>query len=195
MNFKRIFVAVPVSPALQEKVEIWRAKYERLPVRWLAGKNLHITLIPPWYAADVSNIASQLELVAGESKCFEIFFRRVVFGPEPHRPRLIWAEGETPPELISLKSKLEKILDKEPERRPFRLHLTLARFRPETFSSFPLKRLGENVSWVEMVDSFVLMEAHLSAAGADYEILAKYKLLPPVAAAVSYDSKPGYEAR
>lgn len=175
MNFKRIFIAAPLSENLRNEIKIWRKKYERLPVRWLEDKNLHITIIPPWYEKDTENIKNICKQVKG--KAFDAVFEEIEFGPDLRRPRLIWAEGETPPEIISLKLELEEKLHKQPEKRPFRLHLTLARFRPETFSSFSIKRLKEKIYWRDKISSFNLLEAHLSREGADYAILEEFPLL------------------
>lgn len=166
----RIFVAVGIGEPLQKEIFSWAGQYQKLPVRWLSGKNLHITLVPPWYEEDVEKVKSVLRRVHGTAH-FEIVFTRVSFGPDPRRPRLIWAEGEVPPELAELKKNVEIALHIAPEKRPFRLHLTLARFREEDFPRFAVKKLDERVGWRDAVRSFVLMESHLSQAGADYEVL------------------------
>ena len=57
----------------------------------------------------------------------------------------------------------------------FIMHVTIARFRQEEFSSFPIKKIDDKVSWQERIGSFVLMESHLSREGADYEILETFK--------------------
>lgn len=181
---KRIFFAVSVSEDLQKEILKWQKKYlgsqpsfakaTEGKIRWLAGKNLHITLIPPWYTGDVESVIKKLKNL--EIKSFNIEFNRVTYGPDPKRPRLIWAEDKAPKGILELKSRLEEILDKKPEKRPFTLHLTIARFRPETFSSFSIQQLDERVLWQEKVNSFVLMEAHLSPKGADYEILETFNL-------------------
>ena len=196
---KRIFVAVGTAPELQEAVAAWAAAHGALPVRWLsgpvrngvsngAGKNLHVTLVPPWYERDTDAVARKLAPLRGFAP-FAVRFDRIVYGPSPREPRLIWAEGTAPQELIELKQKIELLLGVHPEARPFRLHLTLARlrtpkrsdggqarFRPEQFASFPMKRLDERVSWTEEIRSVLLMESHLSPAGADYEVLADIPL-------------------
>jgi 2'-5' RNA ligase len=173
---RRIFVALPISWEIQEEVKNWRSKYERLPVRWLAGKNLHITLVPPWYETDIPKVIAKLETAGKGISPFYVLFQKVEFGPDPRRPRLIWAEGEAPKEIENLKLKIENSLGRAPETRPWRLHLTLARFPSETFSSFPVKRLKEKVFWRDKVNSFVLMEAHLFREGADYEIVKEFTL-------------------
>lgn len=171
---KRIFVAAAISSELQKEILEWGKEHEELPVRWLAGKNLHITLIPPWYADDIESVIEKLRTIKGQP--FDIEFNKVTYGPGPERPRLIWAEGGAPAEIRELKIQLEKLLNKEPEKRTFTLHLTIARFRPETFVSFQVKKLDEKVAWHEKISSIVLMEAHLSSKGADYEILSRFTL-------------------
>lgn len=175
-NAKRIFIAITISEKLQQEVLEWEKKYQKLPVRWLQGKNLHITLVPPWYESDIEKIKEKLAPIRERCGSFEIRFENITFGPDPRRPRLIWAEGEAPLEIRNLKLEIERSLNRKPEERPFKLHLTVARFRPETFSSFPIKKLDEKVFLRDEVKSFVLMESHLSPEGADYEVIEEIML-------------------
>ncbi len=174
MNKKRIFIAVPISGRLQAEIFEWEKKYEKLPVRWLSGKNIHITLVPPWYTDDVGAVIDKLRSVKGEP--FEIEFDKVSYGSDPKQPRLIWAGGKAPKEIIRLKDELEKIFPEyKSDYKDWLMHITIARFDPGTFSSFPVKRLDEEVLWRDSIGSFVLMESHLSHSGADYEILEELK--------------------
>lgn len=177
----RVFVGLPVSGRLQTEILNWEKKFSNLPVRWLQGKNLHITLVPPWYEEDLEKVKNSLQVVVG-SGAFEMEFYKVSFGPNPRQPRLIWAEGETPKELLDLQEKLyrdpklQMHANLRKEKRPLKLHLTLARFRPETFSSFPIKELDEKVDWRDKVDRVVLFESILSRGGADYEVISETPL-------------------
>ncbi|MDP2630697.1 MAG: RNA 2',3'-cyclic phosphodiesterase [Candidatus Uhrbacteria bacterium] len=173
---RRIFVAIPISDELQQEIERWEQSFQKFPARWLLGKNLHITLVPPWYEEDIDGVIKKLSSIEMAHDRFVFDFFRVAYGPSVREPRLIWAEGETPSQLLALKENIERALNIEPEHRPFKLHLTLARFRPETFSLFPTKKLDEHVAWHQICDSFVLMESHLSRAGADYEIIKSFAL-------------------
>lgn len=175
-NKRRIFIALPISPGVQEMVFDWAKNYQHLPVRWLAGKNLHLTLIPPWYEMEIDRVSQKLKKFVWSQGILTLSFRRILYGPDPRRPRLIWVQGPTPPALVELKTTLEQHIGVQPERRPLKLHLTLARFRPENFSRFPLKHLEDAVSWAEKVSEVVLMESHLARTGADYEILAHVPL-------------------
>lgn len=193
----RIFVAIPISEALQEEIVQWEKVYQELPVRWISGKNLHITLVPPWYEEDISHVDTLLRVIAEKQVPHVIHFHSVSFGPRPVRDpkskisanvsrrlisngarpkqfRLIWAEGRASRELSELKEELGRARMQKGDSRPWVMHLTLARFRPKTFSSFSIKNLHEKVHWEEEVRSMVLMESHLSKEGADYEILKEY---------------------
>lgn len=186
----RIFVAIPISSELQKTILDWRENYQQsshqlhhqsphqLPIRWLPGKNLHITLIPPWYENDPPSIIAKFQSIKNKISPLNIRFTKITYGPNPTRPSLIWVSGKAPQALLDLQKELQKILQENglkipPENRPFLLHLTLARFREENFHNFPIKILNENISWPENISAIVLMRSHLSQSGADYEILEK----------------------
>ncbi len=173
---RRIFVALPVSKALEEQVALWRVGYRNLPVRWLTGKNMHVTIIPPWEEEQIEPITDLLETLQGTIGAFALDFERVTYGPNRKEPRLIWAEGETPDQIFTLKHNIERTLSQTPEIRPFRLHMTLARFAQEEFKTFPVQELKDTVAWNEPVNSFVLMESRRSPQGADYEVLSSFRL-------------------
>ncbi|MCL5666586.1 MAG: RNA 2',3'-cyclic phosphodiesterase [Patescibacteria group bacterium] len=177
----RVFVAIPISKELQGGILEWVTNFQ-FPIsnfqpRWLQGKNLHVTLVPPWQTREWKAESEKLRAVKGAP--FKIRFNQISLGPNPREPRLIWAGGPTPQELPILKSNIEKALGKQPEDRKFRMHITLARMRTADKSADynPLSnQLPQTVGWEEEVKSFVLMESHLSPKGADYEVLEEYGL-------------------
>ena len=176
MNAKRVFLAVPASPEVAARAEEFAARYDRLPVRWLKGKNLHLTLVPPWHEENVPALTARLANLGPLSEPFELRLKRITYGPDLRQPRLIWAEGDTLPALLSLRDSLLAAVGQGAEARPFRVHLTLARFRPENFAGFPVKKLDESIDWTWRTDSFVLFESRLLPSGAEYEILKEIKL-------------------
>lgn len=171
---KRIFVALPISEQLQEAILQWEKQYQFSNLRWLKGKNLHITLVPPWYEEDW-RVASE-KLQVSKWKPFQMDFHTVSFGPDSKTPRLIWAEGRSDNTINELRLALHQALNIQPEKRPFKLHLTLARFKPEDFKNFSIQNLRESVAWHDIATRFVLMQSHLSSAGAEYEILEEFHL-------------------
>lgn len=181
----RIFVAIKISEKLQNQIADWRIDFlgknpgAFFDLRWLENKNLHITLIPPWYEDErnIEKATSDMRQATRQIRSFDIEFNKVTYGPEPRRPRLIWAEGNAPHELLQLKDALEKMFPKhKSEYREWITHLTLARFRQGDFHYFSLKKLDEKISWREKVKSVVLMESRLSPAGANYETIAEAPL-------------------
>jgi 2'-5' RNA ligase len=174
---QRIFIALTLSPAFQAKALAWEEKYAELPVRWLAPKNWHITLVPPWYAEDIEPVKQAIEKAVRHTAPMMLRFGHIAYGPDLRHPRLIWVEGETPKKLGELSEKLHDAVNRKPERmRELKLHLTLARFRETDFASFPLKKLDERIDWEERADRVALMESHLSRSGADYEVLGDFEL-------------------
>lgn len=175
---RRIFVALLISPSLKKTITAWQKAHANLPVRWIKTENLHVTIIPPWWMDDPKPVLSLLKGLAlerpGLLEGLTVTFDRVVFGPDPKKPRLIWAVGETPPTVVELKKGLEKILRQPTEKRPFKPHLTLARFREKDFARFPPQKLNEKIRWQATVKSFALMESHLSPTGAAYKKLALF---------------------
>ena len=171
---QRVFIALTLSKKLQNKVESWKKNLQNLPVRWIKGKNLHITLIPPWYVEDPEKIIPLLKRVK-DIKHFKVEFKKVTFGPTKYKPRLVWANGQRKDEITHLKSELEKILGQKGEKREFLLHMTLARFKPQEFGNFPVQNINENIVWSETFGSFCFMRSYIKKGGADYEIIRKFK--------------------
>jgi 2'-5' RNA ligase len=172
----RIFIAIPISEKLQKEVEKYREFYPDLPVRWLKDKNLHITLIPPWEEKNLGEARDILKSAENKIGPAGLRFHRVSFGPNRNLPRLIWATGKAPKQIIELKKLLENALKMPSEKDNFLLHLTLARFRPEDFKNFPIQKIDDEINWQEATNEFAIMRSHLFNRGADYEILERFNL-------------------
>jgi RNA 2',3'-cyclic 3'-phosphodiesterase len=173
---KRIFIALPLSEPLQQLALQWQQDHADLPVRWITPKNLHVTVTPPWQENDIDNVISKLRQASIQMPAFLINFDRISFGPDPKVPRLIWASGPTPPEMVELKQQIESALSLLPGSRPLKLHLTLARFTRDSYQNFPVKHLSETVVWQDQVSSFALLESRLTPAGSDYEAIERFLL-------------------
>lgn len=171
---KRIFIGIKASKNLQKEILKWRKRYlKTLSVRWIPRENLHITLIPPWNEEDIEKATQVLESIRGSFSPFEVEFIKVSFGPSFKRPRLIWAKGKESPGMVYLKKTLERTLGKRGERRPFRPHLTLARFKTNDFCEFKIKKLQDKVSWIEKIETVCLYESKTLPSGAKYKILER----------------------
>lgn len=173
---KRIFIGIKASNEIISKVVLWQERYEgKIIVRWLLSKNLHITLIPPWYERDIDSVFKKLSNPVNKTVPFKIRFQKITFGPNIKHPRLIWAEAEMTNKIYLLKESIEKTLDIEHEKRKLRPHLTIARFREDNFKFFKVRELIDLISWEMYVKSFQIFESKISSNGAEYEVLKEIK--------------------
>jgi 2'-5' RNA ligase len=169
----RIFIGLPIGENLQDKILKFEKKFKNLPVRWILSHNLHITLVPPWYENDIERIKEKLKFF-DLGKSFKISFYKVEYGPSKKFPRLIWAVGDTPKELLILRQNLFNILNQKPEQRDFKLHLTLARFNFNPKIKLP--EINESVYWEDEIKEVVLFHSHLLKTGAEYEVIERFKM-------------------
>ncbi len=173
----RVFVGIKVSPPLKKVIANWSALHKNLPVRWIEDANLHLTLIPPWYVQsnEVEKIIKTLEPLKKGLPPISLHFNEISFGPDRKKPRLIWATGQSGSEISVLKKNLNMTLGTKEESRTFIPHLTIARFRTESFQTFPVKHLDEKILWKEKAENFTLFESVLRRSGAQYKILHEFK--------------------
>ena len=116
--------------------------------------------------------------VAGRHRAFRAAFSEVGGFPSLRRTRVLWVgvgEGAAP--MAALASDLERGLEPlglEPERRPFRGHLTLARFRSPTVVG---ELAGVRVPAEDFeVTELVLFESRLHPQGARYAAVERFPL-------------------
>ena len=174
MNGKRVFIGMPAGRELVEAAEGFRRAHDGIQVRWAKPENLHLTLVPPWDCRDIDPVCRALENdVAGRAP-EEVLFDKVSFGPDQRRPRLIWATGVPPVALLELSWLLQGLPGiREEHRRPFLLHLTIARFNSHDLRTMSSKKLREPVQWRGMLDAVCLYESILKPGGAEYVELCR----------------------
>lgn len=171
---RRIFVGLPLDSGLTQKAEAFRSQHADWAVRWVTSKNLHVTLVPPWPAAEAEWVRERLSQVAGSA--FALDFKGLGLGPDPSHPRLVWALGSAPDHLANLRQKLFAALGQALEPRPFRPHITLARLERSEQVGNSFAVLPQRISWQMEAVKFCLYESFLKPGGADYRVLAEYSL-------------------
>ena len=174
---RRIFVAIKASERIQDLAADFAARYDRLPVRWQSGDNLHYTLVPPWEDdyMGIGYTAAKLQAVSETLHPAEAGLTSVGFGPEGETPRLIYAAGEVTPQLLDIFTAVNAALPSGSGRQ-FWLHLTLARFAASRFGQMPQKKFTETLSWRETFDNLTLYESVLTSEGSEYSIIKSFKL-------------------
>jgi RNA 2',3'-cyclic 3'-phosphodiesterase len=177
----RAFVAV--SPPLEVR-EALLGTARGLPitgeVRWVKPENVHLTLkfLGDVVEEDLARVTSILESVCGRHESFEVAPSGFGAFPSARRARILWAGvGEGAERLTALAHDVQRSLESlsfEPEKRPYRPHLTLgrARGRPAVLGAAGITPpgLGFPVNSVELVESV------LGEAGATYSTLASRAL-------------------
>lgn len=164
-----------------------RERFPELPARWVKKENLHLTLafLGNTSEKELEGIIRAAKEVAGRHKPFSFTLSGVAPGPTAQEPRMVWAAGETPKELSSLEEDLEatfaksSVLSFVPEKRPFTLHITLARI-----SLWQLKRMEPDeypeiaggLSLKIPVSSLEVMESKLKRGGAEYSVVESVPL-------------------
>ena len=187
----RVFIAIElagdVRAALAQEQERLRAVCaHNREIRWTRPEGWHLTLK---FLGEISDqrarqVIGALQALAGFEK-FAVEVKGFGFFPDPRRPRVFWAGIEGPPALAELAGRVETVMQElgfPRELRPFRPHLTLARFQkprpsPELEAAF---RNGNSPSFGRSeVSEFFLFESRLRPGGAEYRKVAEFAIPQP----------------
>jgi len=154
----RVFVALKMAPEIAGELARMARELERFPVRLIAAADIHLTLVPPWNEVSIPDAVGKLGRIADRFGDFTLEFRHVGYGPEPRRPRFLWAECAAGSGLARLRAELLLAFEQADER-PFRPHVTLARLRGNgavIARKYPVDRdiaLTQRVGSVELMQS------------------------------------------
>lgn len=179
----RAFIAIELPASIREALAREQARFHTVSTdaRWMRPEGIHLTL------KFLGNISAQQEAqvkdALGRLDRVETFTVRVEgFGvfPGAKSPRVFWAGVEAPPALARLAAQVESAMARlgfPPEGRPFKPHLTLARFKMPR-AQRELERLvaasGKPPLGSFEVSEFFLWESRLSPRGAEYLKVARF---------------------
>ncbi len=178
----RTFVALEMGDTIRPALEKLIASLQpRVPgARWVRPEGIHLTLrflgdTPPERIAPLRN-----GLAAAAAACSPAEARVAGLDTFPARgkpPRVLWVGMEIPPSVLELQAACERvavIAGFPPEERPFRGHLTLARFRERVLRpALPPVDLG-----VAPLETLTLMRSEQRPGGAVYTPIARFPLGP-----------------
>ncbi len=133
----RSFLAFELPPEIMERIcgVSLELKNENLPVRWVKRDNIHLTLIFLGNVEEhlVENIKEQVGFAATKFIVFKAGLSGLGVFPDFSRPRVLWAGLNGDIERVSnLQSELQDRLHPlgfSFEKRPFRPHVTIGRFK------------------------------------------------------------------
>lgn len=179
----RLFVALDIPPDVRSAIAGLIARVEKTcrGARWVRVQSMHITLkfigeVQDEKVEPIRRALSDVHAVAA----VEMNFRGTGFFPNAKHPRVFWAGIEATPNLGELAAEIERRLEVvgiPREQRPFKPHLTLARFKSED----GLPRLHEALAAAgpcefgrTMASEFHLYQSELKAGGAVHTRLATF---------------------
>lgn len=177
----RLFVAFEVPSAIRRGIDRavapWR---EQVPgARWAPVENWHVTLkfLGRTDPASVPKVSQHLEDAASASIGFQTAATGMGAFPSWRRARVMWVGLEDEVGVVStLAERVEDALTEGPPEptRPFRPHLTVARFDPP--AALPRMRDVKVPSTAFTVDRIVLFRSHLGRPAPRYEALREFRL-------------------
>ncbi|HET6566666.1 MAG TPA: RNA 2',3'-cyclic phosphodiesterase [Rhodothermales bacterium] len=173
----RLFVALDLPEQITEHLAALRDP--DLKVRWVGGTQHHLTLVFIGYANDaqMDSVREALGTVRGSRLSLEI--SGVDAFPSARRARVLVAPVLPNEKLMRLQHDVVAALagvGVEPEERPYRPHVTLARLKdpqPEAVRAY-LDRHADLYFGPIEVDAFYLYESTLRPSGAEYERRATF---------------------
>jgi 2'-5' RNA ligase len=179
----RAFIAIDfpeeIRAALRRKQASFRSASPE--ARWTRPEGIHLTLKFLGEISDrkVREVSESLKSL-GRFESFTVGLKGYGFFPDARRPRVFWAGVEAPASLSRLAAQVEEAMQRigfAREERPFRPHLTLARFsvpRPQPALQALLSQQGEEELGNFEVSEFFLFESKLLPQGAEYRKVERY---------------------
>jgi len=181
----RLFIGIPLAPAVSERLAALRSHLERAGdgLRWSSPESWHITLQFLGAAIEVQYgcVLEQLEKLTAPSVLIRL--------EEPgffDRAGIFYVSVSVTPQLTHLQQMITRATSHcgfEPEDRPYRPHITLARRKGQSGSSMrDLKRRLDSASGSApkfpsfTAHEFVLYESILGPTGSRYEDRARFPL-------------------
>ncbi len=181
----RAFIAVDLPESIRDALAQAQALFRpsASDARWVRLEGIHLTLkflgeVQP--GMDVKVEEGLRSVARGGFGPIRIEIKGFGFFPDAKRPRVFWAGVEAAPALAELAANVEAAMESlglPREGRPFRPHLTLARFkepRAQPALEKALERREESNLGAFEAREFFLFESRLSPGGAEYRKVARF---------------------
>lgn len=179
----RLFVALDVDPGILSRLQTLmnELRTTAADLRWMRAEGMHLTLKFIGEVAD--GWRPRIEQALGQITNPQpvcLHFKGLGYFPSPNRPRVFWVGVEASENLAPMAAEIEAALAPlgiKPEKRKYKPHLTLGRFRSqkglarlqEKIASLPSTEFGR-----QEVSTFLLYQSRLSPQGAQYTKLAEF---------------------
>lgn len=184
----RSFLAFELPPEIREQIRGVSRELQKLtlPVRWVKVENIHLTIIFLGSVDEtkIDDIKGKANVVVKRFSIFKTRLNGVGVFPDWRRPRVVWIglNGEIE-RLSNLRDELQtelKVLGFRPEKRPFKPHLTIGRFKGLVDRDEELKwvldRYHDLMSDLHYLNELVLFKSDLKPDGPVYTKMASWPL-------------------
>lgn len=178
MSCHRLFFGLEIPDLVKRQLLAFKQPLNS--ARWQSARQMHITLFFLGSIADhhleaIPRLVGTLNLEPFDLKPRGLGY----FGPIQY-PKILWVGVEPVAPLAQLHETLAERLQPlgiEPEGKPFKPHITLARFKGRTARLYGLLEDYADFEASEFrVDQVTLFESHLSPGGSHYEALHRFPL-------------------
>lgn len=170
----RVFVGIKVAPEIADELACIAQALVPFGVRPVPAADIHLTLVPPWNEVAPAHAVDRMRVASSDVRPFALVFMQVGYGPDPRRPRYLWADCAASVELKRLRLALLGVFG-QGEPRPFRPHVTLARLRDKARMIARKCRIDRGLSLTQQVRSVELFQSP-PAGETGYRILASLPL-------------------
>jgi len=170
----RIFVGLKMAPEIAGELALLAQCVEPSPRRLVPVADIHLTLVPPWSEASIPDAVAKLRQALEGLGCFSLSFERLCYGPEPRRPRMLWAECAPSAEIVALQDALLSAFGQESDR-PFRSHVTLARIGINSGAAAEKNPVNQTLCLTQPVNSVELFRSP-TPGESGYEVVASLPL-------------------
>ncbi|MFA5360468.1 MAG: RNA 2',3'-cyclic phosphodiesterase [Candidatus Paceibacterota bacterium] len=179
----RIFIASPLPDNVKNVLlDYQQEKLSNPCFRKVPLEALHLTLVFIGYVSDddLLKIIKASKNAISSFSPVKVQLNRIGGGPNPHSPRLIWAEGKASEKLNKLHKTLEQELINQginfkTENRLFKPHITLARIKQDNNLDLPpFSEIETKINESFIIDSISVIESELKRQGPKYTNLATH---------------------
>jgi 2'-5' RNA ligase len=194
----RLFVGIPLPEDVRDTLV---RLCGGLPgAKWVDRDEMHITVrfigeVDGGTARDIDDALCRISAPA-----FALTLAGIDVFAQSGKVRTLWAGVRKEPLLMHLREKVESAMVRTglpPERRKYKPHITLARFRNGVSDRMGgyLQRYSQFVSMPFQVSDFTLYRSHLGSRGAHYEAVAEYDLKRGAVTAPAHVTTPPLSTR
>ena len=183
----RVFTAFDLSTKVIRSITEFRNKLPKQSssvLRWTKIEQLHITLnfVGELNEQDLKPAQEKLLKTFTETKPFSIEFNGSGIFPNERNPRILWIGMQPSYDLFAVVEKNKAIFQElgyPPEKRPFRAHITIGRFRDRStraeldqfLSGWNEKKSAFHAR--QMIDHLTFYKSTLTQRGPIYSVITR----------------------